>query len=138
MTCLKLLLSRVFLQVSHLFFQAVVNLSEKLNYERDMPADTRIYGPSMAVEHEREFYNLPYILSASSIEDILIVGSGAGNDVAAANRFNIKNIDAVEIDPVIATLGKKLHPENPYSSINVDLHINDARSFIKNNYSSIV
>ena len=60
-------------------------------------------------------------------------GSGAGNDVAAANRFNINRIDAVEIDPVIADLGKKYHPEEPYSKINVNLFIDDARSFIKNN-----
>ena len=43
------------------------------------------------------------------LNNVLIVGSGAGNDVAAANRFNIQNVSAVEIDPVIAELGKKLH-----------------------------
>ena len=36
----------------------------------------------------------------------MIVGSGSGNDVAAAIRSDIKEIDAVEIDPVIAELGK--------------------------------
>ena len=121
------------IQTSHLFFQALLNLSEDLTYTlKGGKTPGNIFGHHVDVEHEREFYNLPYIISGTSIEDILIVGSGAGNDVAAANRFNIKNIDAVEIDPVIATLGEKLHPENPYSSINVNLHINDARSFIKN------
>ena len=37
----------------------------------------------------------------------MIVGSGAGNDVASANRINIKSVKAVEIDPVILILGKK-------------------------------
>ena len=73
---------------------------------------------------------MPYLVTEKKPNNVLIVGSGAGNDVAAANRFNIKNISAVEIDPVIADLGKKLHPENPYNNKNVEVIIDDARSFI--------
>ena len=38
---------------------------------------------------EREFYNLPYLINPILPNKVMIVGSGAGNDVAAANRFNI-------------------------------------------------
>ena len=62
---------------------------------------------------------------------ILIVGSGTGNDVAAANRFNIQKIDAVEIDPVIANIGKKYHTEHPYQNnngnFNADINISNSK-----------
>ena len=61
----------------------------------------------------------------------MIVGSGSGNDVAAALRNNINKIDAVEIDPVIGKLGLEFHPEKPYSSEKVNFIINDARNSIK-------
>ena len=91
-----------------------------------------IFGHHVDVKHEREFYNIPYLITKDKPEKVMIVGSGAGNDLAAANRFNIKEIDAVEIDPVIANLGIKYHPEFPYNPKGVNLVINDARSYIKN------
>ena len=132
----------VIIQTSHLFYQALLNLSEDLIFTlKGDKTPGNIFGHHVDVDHEREFYNLPYLVSSLTIEDILIVGSGAGNDVAAANRFNIKNVDAVEIDPVIASLGKELHPEGPYYNPNVNLYINDARSYIKRNknqYDAII
>lgn len=75
-------------------------------------------------------YNLPY--SFGTPERVLIVGAGTGNDVAAALRnAPSAQIDAVEIDPVIAQLGKSLHPEHPYDDPAVDVIIDDARSFLK-------
>ena len=126
----------VIIQTSHLFYQALLNLSENLKFTlKGGKTPGNIFGHHVDVDHEREFYNLPYLISSDLMKRVLIVGSGAGNDVAAANRFNIKNIDAVEIDPVIANIGKRYHPENPYLKENVNLIINDARSFIKHNKS---
>ena len=62
---------------------------------------------------------------------ILIVGSGTGNDTAAAIQSGVKSVDAVEIDPVIIELGKKYHPENPYQNKKVNVIQNDARNFIR-------
>jgi SAM-dependent methyltransferase len=78
-------------------------------------------------------YNLPYLLSKQSIESVLILGGGAGNDAAAAIRNNVKHIDVVEIDPAIARIGREIHPEHPYSAPQVHLHIADARSFLQKN-----
>lgn len=64
-------------------------------------------------------------------DDILIVGSGMGNDVAIAIRQNAKRIDAVEIDPMIYELGKKYHPEKPYDDERVTVFITDARSYFE-------
>jgi SAM-dependent methyltransferase len=74
-------------------------------------------------------YNLPYRIKKP--HDVLIVGAGTGNNAAAALRHGAKRIDIVEIDPDIIKLGKKLHPEKPYSEKNKNVHIyvNDARNF---------
>ena len=61
----------------------------------------------------------------------LIVGAGMGNDVAAALRAGVQEVDAVEIDPMILEIGKKYHPEKPYDSPRVNLINDDARSYFK-------
>lgn len=73
-------------------------------------------------------YEIPYRLK-SDAKEILIVGSGGGNDVAGALRNGIANVDAVEIDPMIYQLGLELHPEKPYADPRVHVTIDDARSF---------
>ncbi len=121
----------IILQNGHLFYQTILNLSDNLLFTRENEVlDVRIMGPKVNKTHEKEFYNLPYSIVKKKPNSILIVGSGAGNDVASANRYNIKKITAVEIDPVIADLGNKYHPELPYKNENVITVIDDARNYI--------
>jgi hypothetical protein len=61
------------------------------------------------------------------------MGSGTGNDVAAALRHNVDQIDAVEIDPLMVKVGYQLHPEHPYDSPRVRILVNDARAFLQQN-----
>lgn len=75
-------------------------------------------------------YDAPFRFAASR-DRVLIVGAGAGNDAAAALRNGAKQVDAVEIDPVIYELGKRLHPEHPYDSPNVRVILNDARAYLR-------
>lgn len=85
-------------------------------------------------------YVLPYEFVGES-EKVLIIGVGGGNDVAAAVRQNVKRIDAVEIDPMIAELGRKYHPENPYLSKAVNLIIDDGRAYMgrtKSKYDLVI
>jgi spermidine synthase len=77
-------------------------------------------------------YELAYKLKPG-IKDVLIVGSGGGNDVAGALRNGVDHVDAVEIDPVIYETGLELHPENPYGDKRVNITITDARSFFQIN-----
>lgn len=76
-----------------------------------------------------EKYGLPYRLK--NPKRVLILGAGSGNDAAVALRQGVGEIEAVEIDPVIARMGKELHPERPYQNPNVRLIVNDARSYLK-------
>jgi hypothetical protein len=59
---------------------------------------------------------------------VLVVGAGTGNDVSAALRNTDRKVYAVEIDPVIARLGRELHAERPYQDPRVELVIDDAPS----------
>ncbi|MFH0953356.1 MAG: hypothetical protein V1873_03400 [Verrucomicrobiota bacterium] len=81
---------------------------------------------SVATTH----YSLPYLFKPHP-EEVLIVGSGTGNDVAAAVRHGAKRIEAVEIDPSILRYGAVLHPESPYQASNVVAVVDDARAFIR-------
>lgn len=85
-------------------------------------------------QHLADFYEFPFKV-AESLDRILIVGAGAGNDVAAALRQGARHVDAVEIDPAIAHLGME-HPENPFRSPRVTVHVDDARSFLASTSAS--
>lgn len=62
--------------------------------------------------------------------DVLVLGAGSGNDVAAALDNGATHVDAVEIDPAIARLGKEHHPAHPYDDPRVTLVIDDGRAFM--------
>lgn len=78
----------------------------------------------------RAYYEFPFQFKKKP-ERVAIVGAGTGNDVAAALRMGASHVDAIEIDPAIAYLGKVYHPEHPYSDPRVTLTINDARNFFR-------
>lgn len=73
-------------------------------------------------------YDIPLRLHPNA-KRLLIVGAGAGNDAAGGLRQNAEEITAVEIDPAIIELGRRYHPEEPYSSPSVTVVNDDARSF---------
>jgi spermidine synthase len=85
---------------------------------------------SEANRYDRAYYEFPFNFKKTP-ERVAIVGAGSGNDVAAALRMGALNVDAIEIDPAIAYLGKIYHPEHPYSNPRVTLTINDARNFFR-------
>ena len=84
---------------------------------------------------EGSAYRLPHLLNRDAgrkpFEDVLIIGAGSGNDVQGARLFGAKNIDAVEIDPVIQSLGMREHPNRPYDDPQVKRYNDDGRSFVK-------
>ncbi len=75
-------------------------------------------------------YNVPYQFYPAPPQ-VLVLGSGMGNDVAAALRNGAGSVVAVEIDPLILQLGRRLHFEHPYQSPRVQTVLDDARSYIQ-------
>lgn len=78
----------------------------------------------------RAGYLLPYRY-LDDVDTALVVGAGTGNDVALLLTQDVDYVDAVEIDPVIARLGRELHPQRPYDDPRVNVHIDDARAFLR-------
>jgi hypothetical protein len=72
-------------------------------------------------------YDLPFHFRRP--REVLVLGAGSGNDVAAALRAGATRVDAVDIDPVIIELGQR-HPERPYADPRVHVHLDDGRSFL--------
>ncbi|MEM7392635.1 MAG: hypothetical protein AAF492_09830, partial [Verrucomicrobiota bacterium] len=116
------------IKTSNTYFQKLLNLDDETAKKDKI------------TQWMKDYYELPYSF-INNPQHVLVVGSGTGNDVASALRRGAGSVDAVEIDPTIITLGKKLHPEKPYLQSNVRVFENDARAFIRNtkkNYDLIV
>lgn len=111
------------LDTNHTWFQQVVNLSPEF-----VAAHPQFFSE---VPSAWDAYNLPYHFSANP-PNVLVLGAGMGNDVAAALRNGAGHVVAVEIDPLIQSLGREMHFEKPYSSPRVTPVVNDARSYIEN------
>jgi SAM-dependent methyltransferase len=89
---------------------------------------------SMMPSDEKEpFYRSPYeLFGAGQFQRVLIIGAGSGSDTAIGLKYGqVGHIDAVEIDPVIARLGRENHPEKPFSDPRVAVHVDDGRSFLR-------
>src|SRR5215510_7868214 len=77
--------------VNHAGYQYIVNLSSSFLARH----------PGLVKEAvEENPYNVPFRFASPS-PSVMIVGSGTGNDVAAALRHNSRSVYAVEIDPAI-------------------------------------
>jgi SAM-dependent methyltransferase len=80
-------------------------------------------------------YSLVHLLQERSggaaFRDVLVIGAGSGNDLAHALRFGADRIDAVEIDPVIQSIGVQSHPDHPYQDRRVVPHLDDGRHFLR-------
>jgi spermidine synthase len=78
---------------------------------------------------------LPHLLNRDAgnppFGRVMIVGAGSGNDVAAALQNGAKQIDAVEIEPVLNEIGRSDHPQKPYDDPRVTITLDDGRSFIR-------
>lgn len=113
------------LQTNHSWYQKIINLQpEFIARHPDLLAGQPL---------ELNAYNLPFRFMPRP-ESTLILGAGMGNDVAAAVRNGSQRVVAVEIDPLIIRLGKKLHFEHPYQSPRVQAIVDDARSYLENSH----
>jgi spermidine synthase len=78
------------------------------------------------------FYHQVYEwLPERTFERALVIGAGAGNDVAVALARGVRRVDAVEIDPVIQSIGVERHPARPYDDPRVRRIVADGRSHLR-------
>lgn len=106
--------------VNNTGYQALIDLSESHTLSDPEKFPLELHGLSQ--------YDIPLLLHPNP-RTYLIVGAGTGNDAAGGVRHGVKEITAVEIDPAIISIGRKYHPEQPYSSSTVQVVNDDARSF---------
>ena len=92
--------------------------------------DLSPHNSSPASTKSRDYYDFPY-KSHPALTDVAVVGSGTGNDVAAALRAGAGRVDAIEIDPAILLTGMERHPEKPYLDRRTRPINDDARSFFR-------
>lgn len=108
------------IQVNNVEYQAMLNLDPAVLARQPERHPAEEIGLSQ--------YDIPFLLHPNPAR-VLIVGAGAGNDVAGALRHGVTHVTGVEIDPAIIRLGREFHPERPYSSSRVEVVIDDARSY---------
>ncbi len=75
--------------------------------------------------------SMPLGLARRTLDDVLILGAGTGNDVSFALKNGAQNIDAVELDTTLVKLAEAKHPDKPFGSSNVRLYTEDPRSFLR-------
>jgi SAM-dependent methyltransferase len=80
-------------------------------------------------------YSLIHLLRQVSggapFHDMLIIGAGSGNDLDHALRFGVDHVDAVEIDPVIQSIGIRENMDHPYQDPRAIRHLDDGRHFLR-------
>jgi len=90
----------------------------------DMTANNQLYPLVHALN--RDAGQVPF-------ENVMIIGAGSGNDVAAAMMSGVYRVDAVEIDRAIQSIGSDHHPNRPYDNVFVKCRFTDGRQWLKRN-----
>jgi len=111
---------------------------------QDREFGTRVYISVNGVPHQSmsparwklsrasEIYGAPYARRDDApLENVLVVGSGSGSDVAIALSEGAERVDAIDIDPRIVEIGVERNPDHAYQDPRVTRHINDGRAFLE-------
>jgi hypothetical protein len=87
---------------------------------------------SLAVLHKQKaFYFYPYRhVTRASLRNVLVIGSGTGNDAAVALSEGARHVDAVEIDPLLVQIGGA-HPNHPYQNPRLTTYVDDGRAYLQ-------
>ena len=92
---------------------------------------------SFAYEHIPGYYYEIHVsrskFGQQSFEDVLVIGAGSGNDVAAALEHGALHVDAVDIDPGILQFGlysQRANRPAPYLDPRVNTIVDDGRHYL--------
>ena len=73
----------------------------------------------------------PFVRRAGWHGRVAIIGAGNGTDTAAALAYGAGHVDSVEIDPLLAAIGRELQPNRPFADPRTRVHIMDGRTFLE-------
>ena len=96
------------------------------NVPYQMAVSVKAMNPTQTVQ----FYPYRHVTRAS-LGNVLIIGAGTGNDAAVALYEGARHVDAVEIDPLLLLRVGQQHPDHPYQSSRVTMHVGDGRAFLE-------
>ena len=96
----------------------------------NIPYQTAVTLGDMRQSHPSYFYPYRHVTRAS-LGNVLIIGAGTGNDVAVALSEGARHVDAVEIDPLLLGQVGQSHPDQPYRSGRVSMHVGDGRAYLE-------
>jgi hypothetical protein len=105
------------------YHSTLVTVNNGINYQAMGPYAARQYFA---------YYRVPFQtfhFPPSARE--LIIGAGSGTDVDVGLHNGIHDVTAVELDPTIYNLGRRLNPDRPYQSAAVHVVIDDGRAFLE-------
>ena len=100
------------------FFLSVDGISHQQMWSSEQAAKSDLHRQPFAWFPDRTF------------DRVLVIGAGSGTDVALALARGAKHVDAVEIDPELAQIGRDFHPEGVYRDPRVTVIVNDGRAFL--------
>lgn len=109
------------LEVNNTWFQRSYDMDELVPGAEGARQNAGIYAARLR-------FQAPFAFARP--ERVLVLGSGLGNDTAAALRQGARTVHAVDIDPVIPKLSRSHHPNQPYSDPAVTVFVDDARHFL--------
>ena len=125
-------------------YQNIVVVQSEKQYTFFSDGIPAITAPVPDIAFVEEFVNFP-LLTHPSPENVLILGGGAGGVINEVLKYpSVKDIDYVEIDPLMLTVVKRFSTpltENELNNPLVHLFYRDGRTFLKearNRYDAIL
>ncbi|MBI3723067.1 hypothetical protein HY251_03795, partial [bacterium] len=100
------------------------------NVDLDLARMRADYAQNASPLGNQMLLRLPYCL-ATGRRRALLLGAGMGRDAATAIDEGVAGIDCVEIEQRFVRWGRELHPQHPYESERVHVHVDDARRFLR-------
>jgi spermidine synthase len=109
-----------------------ISVSKQANSQYNINVDGIPHQNILPASNTGTVYHVPFQQARGNpLNNVLVIGAGAGNDVAVALAEGAKHVDAVEIDPQLHQLGQRLNPDRPYQDPRVSAHIDDGRAFLQ-------
>ena len=104
-------------------------------WHRGIDVNNLAHQRMLAIEEGGAAYMLPYLLNRDAggppFEDVLIIGAGSGNDVAAALRQGAGTSTPSRSIPSSTGWGGATIPIDPIADPRVTIHLDDGRGFVR-------